>query len=100
MCSNGPAARAGVAPGQLLVSLDGTPAIPPALPAFRFGQDHQVTTKLPGQQETRNIAIAQLQQLKPAVTVLVVVPGQASGALFPHSESVSHSWRIFAADSA
>src|ERR1700722_217056 len=52
-----PAARAGAAPGQLLVSLDGTLAIPPALPAFRFGKDHRVTTKLPGQQETRNIAI-------------------------------------------
>ena len=52
-----PAARAGAAPGQLLVSVDGTPAIPPAFPAFRFGQDHRVTTKLPGQQEMRNIAI-------------------------------------------
>jgi C-terminal processing protease CtpA/Prc len=52
-----PAARAGVAPGQLLVSVDGTPAIPPTDPAFRFGHDHQVTTKLPGQQETRNIVI-------------------------------------------
>ena len=50
---DGPAARAGAAPGQLLVSVDGTPAIPPAFPAFRFGQDHQVTTKLPGQQETQ-----------------------------------------------
>ena len=54
---DGPAARAGVAPGQLLVSVDETPAIPPAFPVFRFGQDHRVTTKLPGQQETRNIAI-------------------------------------------
>ena len=54
---DGPAARAGAAPGQLLVSVDGIPAIPPAFPAFRFGQDHQVTTKLPGQQETRNLVI-------------------------------------------
>src|SRR6266849_6607466 len=52
-----PAARAGVAPGQLLVSVDGTPAIPPAFPVFRFGQIHQVTTKLPGQQEPRSLAI-------------------------------------------
>jgi C-terminal processing protease CtpA/Prc len=52
---DGPAARAGAAPGQLLVSVDGTPAVPPAFPAFRFGQDHQVTTKLPGQQKTRNL---------------------------------------------
>ncbi len=53
-----PAARAGAAPGQLLVSVDGTPAIPPAFPVFRFGQDHQVTTKLPAQQETRNLVIS------------------------------------------
>src|SRR6266852_2588343 len=52
-----PAARAGAAPGQLLVSVDGTPANPPAFPVFRFGQDHQVTTKLPGQQEPRSLAI-------------------------------------------
>ena len=52
-----PAARAGAAPGQLLVSVDGTPAVPPAFPVFRFGHDHQVTTKLPDQQETRNLVI-------------------------------------------
>jgi C-terminal processing protease CtpA/Prc len=52
-----PAARAGAAPGQLLVSVDGAPAIPPASPAFRFGKDHQVTTKLPGQQGTNNLVI-------------------------------------------
>jgi C-terminal processing protease CtpA/Prc len=53
-----PAARAGVAPGQLLVSVDGTPAVPPALPVFRFGHNHQVATKSPDQQETRISAIA------------------------------------------
>jgi len=52
-----PAAHAGAAPGHLLISVDGTPAVPPAFPAFRFGQDHEVTTKSPGQQETRNLVI-------------------------------------------
>jgi carboxyl-terminal processing protease len=52
-----PAARAGAAPGHLLISVDGTPAVPPAVPVFRFGHDHQITTKLPGQQETRNLTI-------------------------------------------
>ena len=52
-----PAARAGVAPGQLLMSVAGTPAIPPAFPVFRFGQDHHVTTKLPDQRETRNLVV-------------------------------------------
>jgi C-terminal processing protease CtpA/Prc len=54
---DGPAARAGAAPGQLLVSVDGAPAIPPTFPAFRFGQDHQVTTKLPSQPETSALVI-------------------------------------------
>jgi C-terminal processing protease CtpA/Prc len=54
---DGPAARAGATPGQLLVSVDNTRSVPPAFPAFRFGQDHQVTTRLPGQQETRNLAL-------------------------------------------
>ncbi len=52
-----PAARAGVTPGQLLVNLDDTPVIPPAFPAFCFGQDHQVMTKFPSQEETRNLVI-------------------------------------------
>lgn len=55
---DGPAARAGAAPGQLLVSVDGAPAIPPAFPAFRFGKDHQVTTKLPSQPETNTLVIS------------------------------------------
>ena len=59
-----PAACAGAAPGHLLVSLDGTVAIPPELPAFRFGKDHQLTTKLPGQQGTRNIVVT-VPQRKP-----------------------------------
>ncbi|MGC1476231.1 MAG: S41 family peptidase, partial [Terriglobales bacterium] len=52
-----PAASAGATPGQLLMSVDGTAAVPPAFPVFHFGQDHQVTTKLPGGQETRKFAI-------------------------------------------
>ncbi|MGA7336295.1 MAG: S41 family peptidase [Candidatus Sulfotelmatobacter sp.] len=54
---DGPAARAGAAPGQLLVSVDGAPAIPPVFPAFRFGQDHYITTKLPRQPETSALVI-------------------------------------------
>ncbi len=54
---DGPAARAGATPGQLLVSVDGSPAIPPAFPVFRFGQDHKVSTRFPGKLETGNIGI-------------------------------------------
>jgi len=52
-----PAAHSGAAPGHLLISVDGTPAVPPAVPVFRFGQGHQVTTKFPAQQETRSLVI-------------------------------------------
>lgn len=38
-----PAARAGVTPGYLLMSVNGTPAIPPILPDFRFGEEHELT---------------------------------------------------------
>jgi C-terminal processing protease CtpA/Prc len=53
---DGPAARAGV-PGQLSISVNGTSTIPPAFPPFRFGQEHQVTTSLLNQAESRNIVI-------------------------------------------
>jgi C-terminal processing protease CtpA/Prc len=55
---DGPAARAGATPGQFLVSVDGTPAIPPAFPAFRFGQDHHITTKLPSRPETSALVVS------------------------------------------
>jgi C-terminal processing protease CtpA/Prc len=54
----GPAARAGVGPGQLLMSVNGTPAIPPASPLFHFGQEHQVAIKFLDQTDTRNIVIS------------------------------------------
>ncbi len=53
----GPAALAGATPGQLLISVNGSPAIPPASPLFHFGQAHQVAIKFPDQTETRNILI-------------------------------------------
>ena len=54
---DGPAARAGAIPGQLLISVNGTSTIPPVFPPFRFGQEHQVTTSLLNQAESRNIVI-------------------------------------------
>jgi C-terminal processing protease CtpA/Prc len=52
-----PAARAGIRPGHLLVAVDGTAAVPPAFPAFRFGQEHQVTIALPDRKEATSIAL-------------------------------------------
>ena len=53
----GPAALAGAAPGHLLISVNGSPVIPPAFPLFQFGQEHQVAIKFPNETETRNILI-------------------------------------------
>ena len=42
---DGPAARAGVTPGYLLMSVNGTPSTPPTLPTFRFGEKHELAVK-------------------------------------------------------
>jgi carboxyl-terminal processing protease len=42
-----PAARAGVRPGQFLITLDTVPVSPPIFPVFRFGQQHRLTTASP-----------------------------------------------------
>src|SRR6266498_528446 len=55
---DGPAARAGVRPGHLLIDINGMPAVPPALPTFRFGQEHQVTIELPDRKETGSIVLS------------------------------------------
>ena len=52
---NSPAARAGIAPGHILVSVDGIEAAPPVSPKFRFGEDHTLTIKLPNQAELRKV---------------------------------------------
>jgi C-terminal processing protease CtpA/Prc len=52
---NSPAARAGITPGHILVSVDGIEAAPPVSPKFRFGKDHTLTIKLPNQAELRKV---------------------------------------------
>src|ERR1700676_2043061 len=54
----GPAACAGVSPGHRLISVNGTPALPPSFPLFRFGHEHNVTTEIPLQKEARNIILS------------------------------------------
>ena len=41
------AARSGVRPGYLLVSVNGVPAAPPEYPTFRFGAEHHLTIQAP-----------------------------------------------------
>jgi carboxyl-terminal processing protease len=78
---DGPADRAGIRPGHLLTSVNGTPIIPPAFPAFRFGQEHQVTIELPDGREARSI-------------VLRVPPKRAKRGRPPLLEPKSLSYRM------
>jgi C-terminal processing protease CtpA/Prc len=52
-----PAARAGVTPGYLLISVNGIPAAPPEYPAFRFGEEHQLILQQPNNPKTQNIVV-------------------------------------------
>ena len=52
-----PAARSGVTPGYLLISVNGIPAAPPEYPAFRFGEEHQLTIQPPNNPKTQNIVV-------------------------------------------
>jgi len=54
---DGPAACAGIRPGHILVSVNGTLAVPPTFPAFRFDHEHRMTVELPDQKEARNIVL-------------------------------------------
>jgi len=78
---DGPAARAGILPGHFLINVNGTPAIPPAFPAFRFGQEHQVTIELPDRKEARSM-------------VFRVPPRRTKGRRPPLLEPKSLSYRM------
>lgn len=54
---DGPAARAGVIPGHLVISMNGDAVSPPALPAFRFGEKHELTIGSLNNTETRSIVM-------------------------------------------
>ena len=51
------AARSGVRPGYLLVSVNGVPAAPPEYPTFRFGAEHRLTIQAPNNTTTLDVAV-------------------------------------------
>lgn len=54
---DGPAARSGIRPGYLLISVNGVATTPPEYPAFRFGEKHQLTVQLPSDTKTQDIVV-------------------------------------------
>src|SRR5947208_6936258 len=52
-----PAARAGVNPGHLLITVNGCLTNPPSLPSFRFGEKHRFTIMRPDKEGTEQIEI-------------------------------------------
>ena len=54
---DGPAARAGISPGHLLVSVNGISANPPDVPVFRFGGEYELTVITSKIREVRNVVV-------------------------------------------
>lgn len=78
---DGPAARSGIVPGQLLLSVDGIPASPPEVPRFSFKKEHQIAIGMPNGKEAQD--------------VLVIVPQKKSSRpKLPFVEPKSLSYRM------
>ena len=78
---DGAAARSGVRPGYLLVSVNGIPAAPAEYPAFRFGAEHHLTIQAPDDTATQDIA-------------LIVPERKATRPRLPFVEPKSVSYRM------
>lgn len=78
---DGPAGRAGVVPGHLLLNVNGIPTSPPDLPAFSFEREHEITIGTPNTKETRNV-------------VLVVPQRKSSRPKLPFVEPKSVSYKM------
>lgn len=76
-----PAARAGVSPGHLLLSVNGVPAAPPAYPDFRFGEEHELTVELPNSTEPKNIMVIVPQRKATRLRLPFVEPKSISSRM-------------------
>ena len=73
-----PAARSGVTPGYLLISVNGIPTAPPEYPAFRFGEEHQLTIQLPNDTKTQDIVVMVPERKKTLPRLPFVEPKSVS----------------------
>lgn len=73
-----PAARSGVTPGYLLISVNGIPTAPPEYPAFRFGEEHQLTIQLPNNTKTQDIVVMVPERKKTLPRLPFVEPKSVS----------------------
>ena len=55
---DGPAQKAGIVPGDMLLAVDGTDYVPPDIPAFDIGVTHRLTVVTVAESEPREIAVA------------------------------------------
>ena len=54
---DGIADRAGIRPGQLLLTVNGNPIAPPTLPTFRFGEDYKLVVQTANHAESRTVML-------------------------------------------
>ena len=57
------AARSGVRPGYLLVSVNGVPAAPPEYPTLCFGAEHHLTIQAPNDAATQDVTVPEFDRL-------------------------------------
>ena len=75
------AARSGIKPGSLLVSVNGVSSAPPEYPVFQFGAEHHLTIQAPNDTTTQDV-------------VVVVPERKATRPRLPFVEPKSVSYRM------
>ncbi len=78
----GPAHKAGIRPGQLLVEVDAIAYAPPEMPPFRTGKTHKLTVCGPDRSERRELSIS-VPQVKGKKDVPPILPPKAISGSMP-----------------
>ena len=80
--NNGPAQKAGIRAGELLLSLDGVPTVPPVLPVFAIGCKHRLGVADVHRENLREIEIP-IPTAKPSVARPPIIAPDALTYWFP-----------------